>query len=51
MRGKAVLRWNVVCKHTGRIEGSFSTERGARNAAIRIGAEYHSPNRYEARKR
>ena len=51
MRGKAIYRWNLVDRHTGRIIGSYSTERGARNAAIRMDAEFASPNRYEARKR
>ena len=51
MRGKALYRWNVVDRHTGAIVGAYSTERGARNAAERIGQEYSSPNRYEARKR
>lgn len=51
MRGKALYRWNVVDKHTGSTVGAYSTERGARNAAVRLGDEFNSPNRYEARKR
>ena len=51
MRGKSLYRWNVVDKHTGAIIGAYSTERGARNAAERIGHEYNSPSRYVARKR
>lgn len=51
MRGKAIYRWNVCDKHTGQIVGAYSTERGARNAAERMGERFRSPNRYEARKR
>lgn len=51
MRGKALYRWNVIDRHTGTIIGAYSTECGARNAAERLGHEYNSPKRYEARKR
>jgi hypothetical protein len=51
MRGKALYRWNVVDKHTGAIVGAYSTERGAKNAAMRFAYELRSPNRYEAVKR
>lgn len=46
MRGKGIYRHNVVDKHTGRVVGAFSTERGAKNAAAKLEVEFKSPGRY-----
>jgi hypothetical protein len=51
MRAKAIHRWNVLDKHTGEIRGAFSTERGAKNAAVRLCEEFKSPGRYYAKQR
>lgn len=51
MRGKAVYRWNVIDKHTGEIVGAYSTEPGAKRAAVKLAEQFNSPGRYAARAR
>lgn len=48
MKGKALYRWSVKDRHTGQTVGAYSTERGAKNAALRLAAEFNSPGRYVA---
>lgn len=51
MKHAGLYRWSVLDKHTGRIVGGYTTERGALNAAAKLCEDYKSPKRYVAKVR
>ena len=46
MKGKAIYKWSVVDKHTGRTICGYATERGALNGAVALCEKFNSPRRY-----
>jgi hypothetical protein len=51
MKGKALYHYSVIDKHTGKIVGAYTTERGAINGALRLATEFNCPGRYTHKRR